>query len=34
MQIKDCNDKPVGFDLSSDIHMYYAFDNHIYSSHL
>ena len=36
MRVEECtflsrNQKPVGFELSSNMHMYYAFDNHIHS---
>ena len=29
--LKCANKKPVGFELSSNMHVYYSFDNHIYS---
>ena len=31
VDLRDHNKKPVGFELSSNIHMYYTFDNHVYS---
>ena len=30
MYLKKVKTKPIGFELSSNMHMYYAFDNHTY----